>query len=123
MKDSGNPDWLFDLSGFFAEKFNQEKSLYGFPAKEQVMEEEIRKAAMRRYILQGESPKAICTSLNRSKKWFYKWLRRYHTQGRAWHRDKIRCSPTGGERGRYDRAKTNAGAHTCFNQTRTQLVL
>jgi transposase len=52
------------------------------------MEEEIRKAAVRRYILQGESPKTIYISLNRSKQWFYKWLRRYHqARGKDWHKD------------------------------------
>jgi transposase len=52
------------------------------------MEEEIRKAAVRRYILQGESPKTIYISLNRSKKWFYKWLNRYYSQGKEWHKNK-----------------------------------
>ncbi len=52
------------------------------------MEEEIRKAAIRRFILQGESPKAIYISLNRSKQWFYKWLKRYHTQGKEWYKDR-----------------------------------
>ena len=52
------------------------------------MEEEIRKAAVRRYILQGESPKTIYISLNRSKQWFYKWLRRYQTRGKDWHKDR-----------------------------------
>jgi len=52
------------------------------------MEEEIRKAAIRRYILQGESPKTIYVSLNRSKQWFYKWLRRYQIQGKEWHKDR-----------------------------------
>jgi transposase len=52
------------------------------------VEEEIRKAAVRRYILQGESPKTIYISLNRSKQWFYKWLKRYHTQGKEWHKDR-----------------------------------
>jgi transposase len=52
------------------------------------MEEKIRKEAVRRYILQGESPKAIYSSLNRSKRWFYKWLKRYHTMGKEWNKDK-----------------------------------
>jgi putative transposase len=52
------------------------------------MEEKIRRAAVRRYILQGESPKNICFSLNRSKQWFYKWLKRYYTQGKGWHKDR-----------------------------------
>ncbi len=52
------------------------------------MEEKIRKAAIRRYILQGETPNNICITLNRSKRWFYKWLRRYHTGGKAWNKDK-----------------------------------
>jgi len=52
------------------------------------MEEKIRKAAVRRYILQGESPKTIYISLNRSKQWFYKWLRRYQSRGKGWHQDR-----------------------------------
>ncbi len=50
------------------------------------MEEELRRAAIRRYILQGESPKSIYISLHRSKRWFYKWLKQYHTGGKEWHK-------------------------------------
>jgi len=50
------------------------------------MEEEIRKQAIIRY-LQGERPKQIYTSMNRSKKWFFKWLKRYQTGKADWHKD------------------------------------
>ncbi len=52
------------------------------------MEEKIRKAAIRRYILEGESPKSIYTSLHRSKQWFYKWLNRYQTFGKEWNKNR-----------------------------------
>ena len=42
------------------------------------MEEDLRKQAVYRH-LAGESPKAVYTSLERSKKWFFKWLRRYQS--------------------------------------------
>ena len=38
------------------------------------LETEIRKTAIQRY-LSGEKPKTIYSDLNRSKKWFFKWLR------------------------------------------------
>ena len=40
------------------------------------MEEEIRKEAIARF-LKGEQPKSIYSTLQRSKKWFFKWLKRY----------------------------------------------
>jgi putative transposase len=52
------------------------------------MEDALRRTAMRRYILGGESPKTIYSSLNRSKKWFFKWLKRYQTGGMDWYKDK-----------------------------------
>jgi transposase len=52
------------------------------------MEGTLRRTAMRRYVLGGESPKAIYDSLNRSKKWFFKWLKRYQTGGMDWYKDK-----------------------------------
>ena len=50
-------------------------------------EEKLRKAAIRRYVLSGERPKQIYGSLNRSKKWFFKWLKRYNTMGLDWNKD------------------------------------
>ena len=49
-------------------------------------EEEIRKTAIRRH-LKGENPKAIYTDLERSKKWFFKWLKRYQTGQDDWCKD------------------------------------
>ena len=54
------------------------------------MEYELRKKAIQRY-LQGEKPKAIYTDLNRSKKWFFKWLKRYQTGQKDWHKDQPRA--------------------------------
>jgi len=47
------------------------------------MEEEIRQAAISRY-LQGEKPKSIYTSLKRTKPWFFKWVNRYKTGQKEW---------------------------------------
>lgn len=54
------------------------------------MEEEIRKTAILRYI-KGESPKAIYESLERSKHWFFKWLRRYQGGKSGWYKDNSRA--------------------------------
>ncbi len=54
------------------------------------MEESIRQRAVRRY-LTGEKPKAIYTDLNRSKKWFFKWLKRYQSGQKDWYRDQSKA--------------------------------
>ncbi len=54
------------------------------------MEQNIRKKAINRY-LKGESPKSIYTGLNRSKYWFFKWLKRYKTGASDWYKDKSRA--------------------------------
>ena len=53
-------------------------------------EQELRKEAIKRY-LQGESPKAIYLSLNRSKVWFFKWLKRYQSGESEWFHGKSRA--------------------------------
>ena len=50
------------------------------------MEEEIRKAAIMEY-LKETSPKEIYTKLHRSKKWFFKWLKRYQTGDVEWYKE------------------------------------
>lgn len=55
------------------------------------MEEETRKRAILRYLVEKEEPKVIYTSLNRSKKWFFKWLNRYQTGNADWYRDQSRA--------------------------------
>ncbi len=60
------------------------------------METELRKKAIQRYV-QGEKPKAIYTDLKRSKKWFFKWLRRYQTGEKDWYKDQSRA-PTNSPR-------------------------
>jgi putative transposase len=57
------------------------------------MEEELRKQAVQRYIA-GESPKAIYTSLDRSKKWFFKWLKRYQSGAEHWYQEHSRAPLT-----------------------------
>ncbi|MBW2662523.1 MAG: hypothetical protein JRD93_11170 [Deltaproteobacteria bacterium] len=50
------------------------------------MEEKIRKKAIQRYISE-----TIYTDLKRSKKWFFKWLKRYQTGQDDWHKDQSRA--------------------------------
>jgi transposase len=57
------------------------------------MEEELRKQAIQRH-LAGESPKAIYTNLDRSKKWFFKWLSRYQSGGDDWYQERSRAPLT-----------------------------
>jgi putative transposase len=57
------------------------------------MEEELRKQAVQRH-LAGESPKVVYTSLDRSKKWFFKWLSRYQAGGDAWYQERSRAPLT-----------------------------
>lgn len=54
------------------------------------MEEDIRKSAVIDY-LRGHAPKEIYTRLNRSKKWFFKWLKRYQTGNTEWYKDRSRA--------------------------------
>ena len=54
------------------------------------MEQELRKKAIKRF-LQGESPKTIYTDLERSKNWFFKWLKRYQTGEPEWYEGKSRA--------------------------------
>ena len=54
------------------------------------MEQEIRKKAINRY-LKGEDPKSVYSDLNRSKNWFFKWLKRYQTGDPDWYKDKSRA--------------------------------
>jgi len=50
------------------------------------MEEKIRQQAIHRH-LNGEKPKSIYESLGRSKKWFFKWLKRYQSGIPDWYKD------------------------------------
>jgi putative transposase len=54
------------------------------------VEEKIRKQAVERY-LTGEQPKEIYTDLKRSKKWFFKWLRRFQTGDLDWYKDRSKA--------------------------------
>lgn len=54
------------------------------------MEEEIRRQAILRN-LQGEKPKTIYSNLNRSKKWFFKWFKRYKTGLDDWYKNKSKA--------------------------------
>jgi putative transposase len=54
------------------------------------LEEEIRIEVIRRY-LTGEKPKSIYRNLKRSKKWFFKWLKRYQNGGDDWYKDQFRA--------------------------------
>ena len=50
------------------------------------MEQELRKLAVKRY-RDNEKPKSIYTDLNRSKYWFFKWLKRYQSGDVDWYKD------------------------------------
>ena len=58
------------------------------------MEQELRKEAIRRHILEAEPPKEIYTSLKRSKEWFFKWLKRYQSGAADWFKDRSRVPAT-----------------------------
>lgn len=58
------------------------------------MEEDLRKEAIRRHLLDGESPKTIYTSINRSKEWFFKWLKRYQSGDTDWYKDRSKAPLT-----------------------------
>ncbi len=58
------------------------------------MEEELRKQAILRHVIGGEVPKAIYTEISRSKKWFFKWLKRYKTEGKDWYKDRSKAPLT-----------------------------
>ena len=51
------------------------------------MEQNLRKKAINLY-LKGGTPKSIYSELNRSKNWFFKWLKRYQTGDPDWYKDK-----------------------------------
>jgi transposase len=57
------------------------------------MEEELRKQAIQRH-LAGESPKSIYTSLHRSNKWFFKWLKRFQSGTTDWYKEHSRAPLT-----------------------------
>jgi len=54
------------------------------------MEQDLRKRAINLY-LKGEFPKSIYSELNRSKNWFFKWLKRYQSGDPDWYKDKSRA--------------------------------
>jgi hypothetical protein len=49
-------------------------------------EENLRKMAVAQY-LQGKPPRSIYCEMERSKKWFFKWLLRYRSGTPEWYRD------------------------------------
>ena len=57
------------------------------------MEQELRKQAIQRY-RNNEKPKSIYTDLNRSKFWFFKWLKRYQSGAPDWYKDQSRAPHT-----------------------------
>ena len=53
-------------------------------------EEQIRKDAMKLH-LEGTSISDVCSQLNRSRPWFYKWLRRYQGGDSEWYQERSRA--------------------------------
>ncbi len=49
-------------------------------------EEQVRKEAIYRHLM-GESPSWICRQLRKSRKWFYKWFKRYRGGNPDWFKD------------------------------------
>lgn len=56
----------------------------------------------------------ICTTLNRSRNWFYKWLRRYNTNDPQWYKEQSRAPKT-------KKNKTSSETETLILQTRKHL--
>jgi transposase-like protein len=54
------------------------------------MEQDLRKKAITLY-LKGGAPKSIYSELNRSKEWFFKWLKRYQSGDPDWYKGKPRA--------------------------------
>lgn len=54
------------------------------------MEQDLRKKAITLY-LKGGTPKSIYSELNRSKEWFFKWLKRYQSGDPDWYKGKPRA--------------------------------
>ena len=54
------------------------------------MEQDLRKKAINLY-LKGGTPKSIYLELNRSKEWFFKWLKRYQSGDPDWYKGKPRA--------------------------------
>ena len=68
--------------------------MFSMISKENIrMEEDLRKQAVQRH-LAGETPKAVYTSLDRSKKWFFKWLSRYQSGVDDWYQERSRAPLT-----------------------------
>ncbi len=57
-------------------------------------EEDVRKEAIGRHVIGGETPKVICKSISRSKQWFFKWLKRYKTGAADWYQEHSRAPKT-----------------------------
>ncbi|HAX98102.1 MAG TPA: hypothetical protein DCY12_04240 [Candidatus Atribacteria bacterium] len=55
------------------------------------MDENIRKQAVLKCVVEGKTPKTIYTEINRSKKWFFKWLKRYQTGEADWYKEKSKA--------------------------------
>ena len=53
-------------------------------------EEQVRKSAVERY-LEGTTANDVCRECNRSRQWFYKWLKRYQKGGVNWYKEQSRA--------------------------------
>ncbi len=78
-------------------------------------ESALRQTPIKRHIQRGESPKDVYTSLNRSKKWFFKWLIRYRTGAAGWFKEQSRAPKT-------RPSEIDEGAKKRILLTRQQLV-
>lgn len=56
-------------------------------------EENRRKEAVNRY-LAGENPKLVCEELGRSKRWLYKWVKRFRNGTKKWFKSRSKSPKT-----------------------------
>ena len=82
------------------------------------MEEELRKQAILRHVIGGGNPKAIYTEINRSKKWFFKWLKRYQIGEKDWYKDRSKAPLTRPNETKGEEIERIVSARKCLESQR-----
>ena len=77
-------------------------------------EERVRKEAIYRHLM-GESPSSICRQLRKSRKWFYKWFKRYRGGNPDWFKDQPKIAHHIGNR-------TDEGTQNLIVEARNKLA-
>jgi hypothetical protein len=57
-------------------------------------QETLRKIAVEQY-LRGKSPVSMYHDIDRSKKWFFKWLHRYQSRDANWYQERSKAPHSG----------------------------